>query len=413
MTPAFPVRRRAEQFNALVERRSTAEASAPADLAELVALTAALREAPPVQPRPDFAADLRERLLAAAPEAMAAGAVADRLTVHRNSPTTRTRHERRVGAAIAAFALVGASGATAMASEGALPGDTLYPIKRLVEDVRVEVPVGDSSKAARLLAQAETRLAEVNELTLRGAVSKAPEIEDTLGDFSSQATQASDLLLEEYADSGDEAAIEQLRTFAADGIIRLSDLEDALPEDVHDALAHAVQTLFDIDTAAAQLCPACTDAGITELPGNLVHLVAGALGSTGGALGGTSGVPASEPAAGDGPVGVVPTAKPGALATAGVAQPQPGTAPQPGSGPVTGQLPKPSPAPTSAGGVVGGVTGGLGGTLEGVGGAVDGDLGGVVDGVGGTVEDLGEGLGTTVDGVTGGLLGGLTGTQTP
>ncbi|HEY0890406.1 MAG TPA: DUF5667 domain-containing protein [Nocardioides sp.] len=397
MTPAFTGRRRAEQFQQLLERRAV-PSDAPDELAHLLSLTSALREAPAVAPRPEFAADLRERLMTAAPTAMAAGAVADRLTVGRTTPTARTRRERRLGAAIGVFALIGATGATAVASEGALPGDTLYPIKRLVEDVRAGVSMDDGARAGRLLAQADTRLLEVNELTARGADEEAEAIADALQDFSVEASEASDLLLDDYRADGDPAAIERLREFAADGVVRLGDLQGVLPDRIHEALASAVQTLINIDSAAAQVCPGCTEAGISELPGNLLNLVAGSLTGVGLTDGGEAAVPVSTPSpALSGPVPATGKPSPTPGSTTG------GTVPLPAGGAVTGapKPTKPAPSPTSAGGVVGGVGGAVGDVGESVGGTV----GGVVGGVGETVE----GVGGTVDGVTGGLLGGLTG----
>lgn len=397
MTPAFTGRRRAEQFQQLLERPAV-PSDAPDELAHLLSLTSALREAPAVAPRPEFAADLRERLMTAASAAMAAGAVADRLTVGRTTPTARTRRERRLGAAIGVFALIGATGATAVASEGALPGDTLYPIKRLVEDVRAGVSMDDGARAGRLLAQADTRLLEVNELTARGADEEAEAIADALQDFSVEASEASDLLLDDYRADGDPAAIERLREFAADGVVRLGDLQGVLPDRIHEALASAVQTLINIDSAAAQVCPGCTEAGISELPGNLLNLVAGSLTGVGLTGGGEAAVPVSTPSpALSGPVPATGKPSPTPGSTTG------GPAPLPAGGTVTGapKPTKPAPSPTSAGGVVGGV----GGAVGDVGDSVGGTVGGVVGGVGETVE----GVNGTVDGVTGGLLGGLTG----
>ena len=64
MTPLFPARRSAERFDSLVEggRRDDVDRTT-ADLLELVG---ALRSVPEPQARPEFVADLRERLMVAA-----------------------------------------------------------------------------------------------------------------------------------------------------------------------------------------------------------------------------------------------------------------------------------------------------------------------------------------------------------
>ncbi|HEU5454413.1 MAG TPA: hypothetical protein VFU85_01885, partial [Nocardioides sp.] len=65
MTPVFGARRRAEEFNTLVEDPSTGGLH-DARYAEFLDIVASLRDAPAAQPRPEFVADLRERLMTAA-----------------------------------------------------------------------------------------------------------------------------------------------------------------------------------------------------------------------------------------------------------------------------------------------------------------------------------------------------------
>src|SRR3954447_21095873 len=64
MTPLFLARRRAERFDSLVEggRRDDVDRATT----ELLELVGALRTVPEARPRPEFVADLRERLMLAA-----------------------------------------------------------------------------------------------------------------------------------------------------------------------------------------------------------------------------------------------------------------------------------------------------------------------------------------------------------
>src|SRR5689334_3357211 len=109
MTSLIPARRRAERFDSLVEgggRRDDVD-RATSDLLEVVG---ALRAMPEPQPRPEFVADLRERLMAAAEAELAPVAArrrddAERLTVR----PTRTRRERRIAIAIGTVAVIGAT----------------------------------------------------------------------------------------------------------------------------------------------------------------------------------------------------------------------------------------------------------------------------------------------------------------
>jgi hypothetical protein len=419
MSPALPARRRAEQFDALLDGRSTQEPSA--ELAGLLAVAEQIRSLPEVAPRAEFAASLRERLMTEAPAALTAAPGAggsrddSRLTVARRRPSSRSR-ERRIGVAIAAFSLVGATAASAVASQGALPGDTLYPVKRLIEDARTSLAFGDDAKAQVLLSQARTRLDEARDLGTRDDVDVA-RVEQALHDFSDAADQASAAVLADYADHGGQHRIDDLHSFTAQGITTVAQLADVLPASLDGALSDVTDTLIAIDQSASQACPSCTG-GVTELPTQLVQLLSA---TTSGSTATTS---ASTPAPVHAGTHRGRTPAPSAGPSSGAAQ---STGPL---GTVTGpvaevQSPKPSSGPRSVGGVVGGAGGAVGGTVSGVGGAVSGagnqvggPVGGAVSGVGGAVS----GAGNTVGGVTGsagpavdGVVGGLLGTpsQTP
>jgi hypothetical protein len=420
LSAGFWTRGRADRFAALVDGDPTQ--ARPAELADLVALAAQLRAVPEVAPRPDFAASLRERLMAEAPAALAlaepADAASERLTVARRAPS-KTSRERRIGVAVAAFSIVGATAASAVASQGALPGDTLYPVKRLIEDAKTSLAMGDQAKASALLAQARTRLEEARDLGRRGNADPA-EITQALRDFRDTARDASTIVLAEYADHGSRREIDRLRSFAQQSVTTLSELTAVLPDSVHGALADAVRTLLQIDRSAAEACPSCDGAGITELPSTLIDL----LSSTSDVAGP---MPSATPQATGGRIGPK-----GPIASSGPSQAPGGplsglTDPLSNAGPAGGSgtsTTKPSSGPTSVGGAVGDLGGTVGGTLDGVGGTVGnlgdqvgGTVGDVVGGVGGTVGDVGGAVGGTtgtVGNTLDGLLGGLLSpTQTP
>lgn len=428
MSPAFGSRRRAEEFDALLEGTLTQPSSA--ELRDLVAFAERVWALPEIEPRRDFADDLRARLMAEAPAALAfarpAGADTERierierierLTVRR-SPSA-PRRERRLAVAIAAFSVVGATAASAMASQGALPGDTLYPVKRLVENAQTSLSMGEEAKADTLLAQARTRLAEARTLARRGDEADAGAISDTLDDFSSKAAHASDLVLDEYADRRDDARVEGLRSFAADGVATLDELSGLVPADAEGALAKATRTLLGIDAAAAQTCPSCTAQGVTDIPATLAQLLSSATDGVRESLAPSRHPRANRPSEATSP-------SPGAASQAPAPDQQAG-GPGPGSGGSTSGPTAPTSQPSTIGGVVGGVGGAVGDTVSGVGdavtgvgGAIGGPVGGVVSGVGGVVSGVGGAVGGTVgsvgglvDGVVGGLLGGLTSTTSP
>src|SRR4051794_8024893 len=166
MKPLFPTQRRAERFDSLVEGRQPAGGD---NLdAELLELVAALRSAPQPQPRPEFVADLREQLMVAARTELVAadpGSRGDDVATRLTITPRRTRRERRVGVALGAVALVGATASMAVASQNAIPGDPLYPIKRVIENAQTGLSVGDDAKAESILGNASGRLDEVDRLT--------------------------------------------------------------------------------------------------------------------------------------------------------------------------------------------------------------------------------------------------------
>lgn len=264
MTSVFSVRRRAEEFHTLVEDTSTGS-SRDARLADCLHLVTMMRELTPVAPSPAFTAMLREQLMDAADAMLLPSLDTQRLTL----PSRRTARDRRIAALVGGFAIVGASTSLAVAASTALPGEMLYPLKRAMESAETGVHLSNEGKGASLLANATDRLAEVTALSRTGDLGESVMIADTLATFSDQALQASGLLLDDYAETGDEGSIEELRDFTSTSMQTLTQLEALLPEEAQDELVYAAQVLGEIDAAAAQACPACAG-GITQIPAALM-----------------------------------------------------------------------------------------------------------------------------------------------
>ena len=264
MSPVFTARRRAEEFQSMVEGTSTDRGS-DARLAEFLELVETLRETPLITARSEFVLDLREQLLDEARTIARTGKgveAAARLTVVRS--TTDRRRERRLAAAVGGLALVGASTSMAVASQSALPGDPLYPLKRAIENAQTSVQSDEDAKGKTLLENASGRLDEVNQLSRES--DDAETISATLQTFTDQASEASELLLNDYAETGSQDSVEELRDFTADSMATLTALEALIPEDARASLIRAAQTLTQIDQQALQACPSCGPALITEIP---------------------------------------------------------------------------------------------------------------------------------------------------
>ena len=262
MSPVFSARRRAEEFDSLVEGASTRRDDAR--YAEFLEIVASLRSVPAPAPRPEFVASLRERLMTAAETELVPGPprpADDRLAL----PTRRPR-ERRLAAAVGGLAIVGATTSMAVAAQSALPGDLLYPLKRASENVHPGISVDEGERGATLLANAEGRLDEVTALSLDGANEDPALVEDTLNTFTDQTIEASDYLIADFESSGQEDSIDQLRTFISESMTTLVELEPVVPVDARDELLRAARVLDQIDTQARELCPDCAGPAIVKLP---------------------------------------------------------------------------------------------------------------------------------------------------
>lgn len=259
MTPVFSARRRADEFDSLIQGSPGTDFD-DARYAEFLEIVSALRATAPAPARPEFVSSLRERLMLAAQTELVPAEEA-RLTI----PTRRPR-DRRIAAAIGGFAIVGATTSMAMAAQSALPGDVLYPLKRAIENLQTGVSVDEGQKGATMLANASGRLDEVSALSREGRLEDTTVIAETLNTFTEQATGASDLLLSDYEATGDESSIIELRDFTASSMDTLASLEALVPADAHDELLHAARVLTQIDAEAEQACPDCGGVGITDIP---------------------------------------------------------------------------------------------------------------------------------------------------
>jgi hypothetical protein len=245
-------KRRAEEFAAALDAPSTSPVRP--ELVELVDVVATLR-AHPVEdaaPRADFSETLRRRLMSEAEASWTYDPSAARLAL---PARTTGRRERRLAVAATALVLTGGTAGMAAAAQQALPGEALYPIKRGIEDVRTDLTGDDAAKGRTLLDQAANRLGEARALADRAG--DDPAVGDTVDSFRTQALSGSGLLIESYEDTGDEAAVDDVRAFAEDGLSQLDALAALVPADLQGPIQDAALTLQQIELRAAEACPTC------------------------------------------------------------------------------------------------------------------------------------------------------------
>ncbi|HLN77390.1 MAG TPA: DUF5667 domain-containing protein [Nocardioidaceae bacterium] len=263
MTSLFQARRSAEEFAAAVDGGAENRAPHSPELTTLLQLVATMRDQPPVAPRPEFAGELRSRLMREAETALQPE-TANLLLPSR----PRGRRERRLVAAASAFVLIGGTTTMAAAAQSSLPGDALYPIKRSIESAEARLSTSNAGKGKDLLHQANDRLTEVKGLVAADTVQGTPRVPETLAAFSDSADQGSRLLFESFRENGDPQSIVEVRSFTTQGISQLEALADTVPADAQDELAAAAILLHDIDGEAASLCGTCaSDLPSVEVPG--------------------------------------------------------------------------------------------------------------------------------------------------
>lgn len=263
MVELFASRRRAEELARALEGGQAIDAR----LHDLLQTASRLAAVPLVEPRAEFRDSLRERLMEAAaaelPEQAAQARAAQseqagpRHLVTNDAVATRRR--RRLVAAATGLVLVGGATGVAAASEQALPGDVLYPVKRTIESAEVSLAQGDTAEGQALLERATTRLDEAQVLGSETAPTSAEldSVAATLDDFTADASAGGDRLLESYAQDGDPGDLQTLRDFTAEAHGVLADLAETLPPQARGAVVEADLTVVDLSDRAFEACPDC------------------------------------------------------------------------------------------------------------------------------------------------------------
>lgn len=265
MTPLIPARRAAEEFARVVDGSQVDVADRYSDLTACVEMLR-IQETP--APRAEFVADLRTRLMAAADTLLvpADAPAQPRLAPVLTLPDTRRRGHRHLGAAAAAIVFVGGTAGVAAAAEGSLPGDPLYPIKRSIESAMVSLNSSDAAKGRDLIAQASTRLDEIDAMLGNGA--STTQVKHTLASFERSASSGADLLFVSFQRDGNVEDLASLRSAFGDQSARLTDLARQAPAPAQPAFADASALLSDLDQQARVLCGDCgpnSGVGFTDL----------------------------------------------------------------------------------------------------------------------------------------------------
>lgn len=177
-----------------------------------------------------------------------------------------------LGGVVAGMAL-GAFGGVAAASSSALPGDTLYGMKRGLEDWRFGLAGSDAERGRLLLDQASTRMGEAQQLVQRGggpgrlSPHLVDEVRQVLAEMNSEGTRGRDLLRGIYLRQHSLAPMQRLAAFAAAEQQRLASLTPELPPALDPVAQQVAQMLSGMrdDVAPLHLAGAAPgDGGTSE-----------------------------------------------------------------------------------------------------------------------------------------------------
>ncbi|MFF4249546.1 DUF5667 domain-containing protein [Streptomyces sp. NPDC001822] len=262
--------RRANAFAQALEDQSTQGAAAvqpedpaqPADHGTLLALANGLGALPEPEFDPEVKVVQRAQLVAAMETMFAEGGASTGPTVpeqrskgaHRASPIRKLRPRSRWAKGLTAGGLTvgvaaGAFGGVAAASSDALPGDSLYPLKRGMEDLSLGMADSDADRGEVYLDQASTRLGEARRLMERGRAGDMDhesigEVRRALDGMTHDATEGHRLLHSAYQRDGSIGPIQTLDTFSRSHRASWSSLRDRLPVQLND-VGDRVSSVFD------------------------------------------------------------------------------------------------------------------------------------------------------------------------
>jgi len=264
--------RRANAFAQALEDRTSEGAAAeqpeasaePAEQGRLLALANGLGELPKPEMDPEVKVVQRAQLVAAMEAMLAGGDAAASPTVpeqrapgkgaHRASPLRKLRPRSRWTKGLAAGGLTvgvaaGAFGGVAAASSDALPGDSLYGLKRGMEDIKLGMADDDADRGGLYLDQASTRLSEARRLMERGRAGDLDheslgEIRRVLDGMKHDASEGHRLLRQAYERDGEIGPMARLNAFAQSHRATWDGLRDRLPVQLAD-VGNEVNDVFD------------------------------------------------------------------------------------------------------------------------------------------------------------------------
>ncbi|MEU7583908.1 DUF5667 domain-containing protein [Streptomyces sp. NPDC041068] len=239
---------------------TTAARAEPTEQSRMLALTEGLDALPKPALDPEVKVVQRAQLVAAMEAMLLEGGTPSvpeqrsRKGAHRAASLRKLRPRSRLSKGIAAGGLTvgvaaGAFSGVAAASSDALPGDSLYGLKRGMEDLKLGMADDDADRGRIYLDQASTRLNEARRLMERGRAGdldheSVGEVRRALSGMRHDATEGHRLLHEAYQRDGSLGPIQALSSFSQSHRDSWSDLQGRLPVQLGD-VSQQVASVFD------------------------------------------------------------------------------------------------------------------------------------------------------------------------
>ncbi|WP_063772044.1 DUF5667 domain-containing protein [Kitasatospora mediocidica] len=263
MTANVLEHRRAKAFADALEAHRTGQPASNPGMGELLDTAQALRATTVPGLDLEVRVTQRAQLMAAFEQAMAGGGLPT-VPNQRSHRAERVGRRRRWGKRFAIGGLVagvtvGSFAGVAAASTAALPGDTLYGMKRGLEGLRLDLAGSDAERGALLLDQASTRLAEARSLVGRtdspAALSPATvaKLGEALDDMHAEAAKGRELLRSVYRSNGSLDPMRKLAAFSEGQDDHWAQLQGRLPSQLTPVAGQMDQLFGDMSEDVAPL----------------------------------------------------------------------------------------------------------------------------------------------------------------
>lgn len=235
---------------------------APSSLAALATLATAVRDhADVTTPRPEFRDRLRAELLAVAD---APPGLVERTRAAWQARTAGLRASTRVAVAtMTASSMIGSAG-VAVASQEALPGDLLYGLKGVTEDVRLALAADAVAEARLHLAFAAERLEELRATAGRLDTDQVVALLAEMDAHSEAGAEA--MMAAVDAGAADPSELKAFTDRQRDGLVAVLDDLPVLARPVAEDSLELLRRI-DITAAGARAVPADCDCEDALVPG--------------------------------------------------------------------------------------------------------------------------------------------------